>query len=103
MVLMAKVRGNILPEEMVVRFGSFLTLLFGLLYMRDVSKKAHLYYEERNSSYAKYSILVSNLPSKAEMEEDSFLRGKTVGSILRNFLKDEAIFRLVVSTVGLYR
>jgi hypothetical protein len=68
MVLFAKVRGKILPEEMVVRVGSFLTLLFGLLYLRDVSKKAHLYYSERNSSYAKYSILVSNLPSKAEIE-----------------------------------
>jgi hypothetical protein len=77
---------------MVVRFCSFLTLLFGLVYLRDVSRKAHLYYSERSNSYAKYSILVSNLPSKTEIEEDSLLRGKNIGVILRNFLKDEAIF-----------
>lgn len=65
-----------------------MTLLLSLLYVRDHLTKSWKYYDERDTSFADFSILMGNLPKKEEIEQGS----KTTGQMIREFFADERIF-----------
>lgn len=64
MVLLAEIAEEITNAELVLRITSFLTLLFCLVYVRDTFTKTWMYYDERETSYADFSVVVENLPTK---------------------------------------
>jgi hypothetical protein len=92
MVLFARIEDKVRTDEHIIRLSSFITLLFVLLYMRDSFRKIGEYYDERSTSYSDFSVLVENLPTKHEIAADPLLAGKTIGTIVKDFLSDPDIF-----------
>lgn len=62
-----------------------MTLLLSLLYVRDHLTKSWRYYDERETSFGDFSILLGNLPKK---EEELQGESKTMGQRIREFFSD---------------
>lgn len=85
LILFLRAETVISPEEIILRFSSFLVQLLGLVYIRDTLRKTNNYYHESFTSLPNYSVLLSDIP-----RQTGLLRK------LRGFLQedDHAEFRI---------
>ena len=84
MALFANTQRFISPSEKVLRISNFVVMLILLIYFRDNFRKIIMYYDEKKSSYADFSLLITNLPHKEEINSDPKLaEKKKIGTIIR--------------------
>ena len=62
MVLFANIIEHLSDFELMLRLSSFGTLLLALIYIRDNFTKTWMYYDERETSYADFSLIIKNIP-----------------------------------------
>jgi len=84
MVFLSNISEVVNVDEHIIRFTSFFTLLVTLIYVRDQFTKTWLYYDERDTTYSDFSILVEKIPPKQFLTDHS----KTIGQRLRDFFAD---------------
>lgn len=58
MVFLANINDQVSGSETILRITSFITLLFYTIYIRDNFTKTWRYYDERQTSFADFSVLV---------------------------------------------